>query len=92
MITLMKKIGDSFELSATDLVGYLNCHNLAALDRRWPKGSHGFASASQLASFGRIPADQNRSVVAGLGCPSLRFGQSYAEMARNRSWRDRSAA
>jgi len=29
----MKKVGDSFELSATDLVGYLNCHHLAGLDR-----------------------------------------------------------
>jgi hypothetical protein len=29
----MKKVGDSFDLSATDLVGYLNCHHLAALDR-----------------------------------------------------------
>lgn len=29
----MKKVGDSFELSATDLVGYLNCRRLAALDR-----------------------------------------------------------
>jgi hypothetical protein len=28
-----KKIGDFFELSATDLVGYLNCHHLTALDR-----------------------------------------------------------
>ena len=31
--TPMKKVGDSFELSATDLVGYLNCHHLAGLDR-----------------------------------------------------------
>ncbi len=29
----MKKVGDSFELNATDLVGYLNCHHLAGLDR-----------------------------------------------------------
>ena len=29
----MKKVGASFEFSATDLVGYLNCHHLAALDR-----------------------------------------------------------
>lgn len=31
--TLMKKSGNSFELSATDLVGYLNCHHLTGLDR-----------------------------------------------------------
>ena len=29
----MKNIGDSFELSATDLVEYLNCHHLVCLDR-----------------------------------------------------------
>ena len=29
----MRKIGDSFELSATDLVGYLHCRHLTALDR-----------------------------------------------------------
>jgi uncharacterized protein len=34
----MKKIGDSFEFSATDLVGYLNCHHLSALDRRVAEG------------------------------------------------------
>jgi uncharacterized protein len=34
----MKKAGDSFELSATDLVGYLNCHHLAALDRAVAEG------------------------------------------------------
>ena len=35
----MKKVGDSFELSATDLVGYLNCHHLAALDRAVADGA-----------------------------------------------------
>jgi len=35
----MKKAGDSFELSATDLVGYLNCHHLAALDRAVAEGA-----------------------------------------------------
>jgi uncharacterized protein len=29
----MRKVGDSFELSATDLVGYLQCRHLTALDR-----------------------------------------------------------
>ena len=29
----MKKVGDSLEFSATDLVGYLNCRHLAVLDR-----------------------------------------------------------
>jgi uncharacterized protein len=35
----MKKIGESFELSATDLVGYLNCHHLTALDRAVAEGA-----------------------------------------------------
>ena len=35
----MKKTGDSFELSASDLVGYLNCHHLAALDRAVAEGA-----------------------------------------------------
>jgi uncharacterized protein len=35
----MKKVGDSFELSATDLVGYLNCHHRAALDRAVAEGA-----------------------------------------------------
>jgi predicted RecB family nuclease len=35
----MKKAGDSFELSATDLVGYLNCHHLAELDRAVAEGA-----------------------------------------------------
>ena len=34
----MKKVGESFELSATDLVGYLNCHYLAGLDRAVANG------------------------------------------------------
>src|SRR6185437_10484422 len=37
--TSMKKVGDSFELSATDLVGYLNCHHLAGLDRAVANGT-----------------------------------------------------
>ena len=35
----MKKVGDSFELSATDLVGYLHCHHLTALDRAVVEGA-----------------------------------------------------
>lgn len=35
----MKKVGESFELSATDLVGYLNCHHLAGLDRAVANGT-----------------------------------------------------
>lgn len=35
----MKRVGDRFELSATDLVGYLNCHHLAALDRAVAEGA-----------------------------------------------------
>lgn len=35
----MKKVGSSFELSATDLVGYLNCHHLAGLDRAVTEGA-----------------------------------------------------
>ena len=35
----MKKVGDSFELSATDLVGYLHCHHLTALDRAVAEGA-----------------------------------------------------
>jgi uncharacterized protein len=35
----MKKMGDSFELSATDLVAYLNCHHLAGLDRAVAEGA-----------------------------------------------------
>jgi predicted RecB family nuclease len=35
----MKRIGQSFELSATDLVGYLNCHYLTALDRAVAEGT-----------------------------------------------------
>jgi uncharacterized protein len=34
----MKKIGVKFELSATDLVGYLHCHHLTALDRAVAEG------------------------------------------------------
>ena len=29
----MKKVGSTFEFSATDLVGHLNCHHLTSLDR-----------------------------------------------------------
>jgi uncharacterized protein len=35
----VKKIGTSFELTATDLVGYLNCHHLTALDRAVAEGA-----------------------------------------------------
>jgi predicted RecB family nuclease len=35
----MKKVGASFELTATDLVGYLNCHHLSDLDRAVAEGS-----------------------------------------------------
>jgi len=35
----MKKIGDSFQLSATDLVGYLNCRHLTELDRSVSEGT-----------------------------------------------------
>jgi uncharacterized protein len=35
----MKKVGDSFELSATDLVGYLHCHHLTVLDRAVAEGA-----------------------------------------------------
>ena len=36
--TAMKKTAASFELSATDLVGYLNCAHLSALDRAAAEG------------------------------------------------------
>jgi predicted RecB family nuclease len=35
----MKQIDDSFELSATDLVGFLNCRHLTALDRAAAQGA-----------------------------------------------------
>ncbi len=35
----MKDVGGSFELSATDLVGYLNCHHLTSLDRAVAEGA-----------------------------------------------------
>ena len=35
----MKKVGASFELTATDLVGYLNCRHLSELDRAVAEGS-----------------------------------------------------
>ena len=35
----MRKTGDSFEFSATDLVGYLNCRHLSGLDRAVAEGS-----------------------------------------------------
>jgi predicted RecB family nuclease len=34
----MKRVGNSFELSASDLVGYLNCRHLTALDRAVAEG------------------------------------------------------
>jgi len=35
----MKRSGNTFELSASDLVGFLNCHHLAALDREVAEGT-----------------------------------------------------
>ena len=35
----MKKVGASFEFSATDLVGHLNCHHLLGLDRAVAEGA-----------------------------------------------------
>jgi uncharacterized protein len=35
----MEKIGSTFRLSAGDLVGYLNCHHLTALDRAVAEGT-----------------------------------------------------
>jgi len=35
----MRKIENSFELSASDLIGYLNCRHLAALDRAVAEGT-----------------------------------------------------
>lgn len=35
----MRKAGDAFELSATDLVGYLNCRHLSALGRAVAEGN-----------------------------------------------------
>ena len=35
----MKTVGGSFELSATDLVGYLNCRHLSDLDRAVAEGA-----------------------------------------------------
>ena len=35
----MKKVGTTFEFSATDLVGHLNCHHLTALDRAVADGA-----------------------------------------------------
>ena len=39
MMNRMRKSGDTFELSATDLTGYLNCRHLAALDRAVAEGA-----------------------------------------------------
>jgi uncharacterized protein len=35
----MRKVGASFELSATDLVGYLHCHHLTVLERAVTEGA-----------------------------------------------------
>jgi uncharacterized protein len=35
----MNKVGHSFEISATDLVGYLNCRHLTGLDRAVAEGA-----------------------------------------------------
>jgi len=34
----VRKVGASFEFSATDLVGYLNCRHLTGLDRAVAEG------------------------------------------------------
>jgi hypothetical protein len=39
MLSRMKKNGGLFELSATDLVGYLNCRHLSDLDRAVAEGA-----------------------------------------------------
>jgi uncharacterized protein len=39
MMASMRRTGDSFELSASDLIGYLNCRHLAALDRAVAEGA-----------------------------------------------------
>jgi predicted RecB family nuclease len=39
MVRTMRKMGDSFELNASDLIGYLNCRHLAALDRAVAEGA-----------------------------------------------------
>lgn len=38
-VAAVKKVGASFEFSATDLVGYLNCHHLTPLDRAVAEGA-----------------------------------------------------
>jgi uncharacterized protein len=35
----MRKFGDTFQLSASDLVGHLNCRHLTALDRAVAEGA-----------------------------------------------------
>ena len=35
----MKKVGESLEFSAADLIGYLNCRHLAVLDRAVAEGA-----------------------------------------------------
>ena len=54
----MKKIGDSFQLSATDLVGYLNCHHLAGLDRA--VAERGFIEAEGLGPASADPVGTRR--------------------------------
>ena len=39
MMRNMWKTGDSFELRASGLIGYLNCRHLAALDRAVAEGA-----------------------------------------------------
>lgn len=39
MMKIVRKAGGSFELSASDLIGYLNCRHLAALDRAVAEGA-----------------------------------------------------
>jgi hypothetical protein len=38
-VRFMKKVGESLEFSATDLVGYLNCRHLVDLDRAVAEGT-----------------------------------------------------
>ena len=52
----MRKIGDAFELSATDLVGHLHCHHLTALDRAVAEGA--LAEAKGLGSLLQILSER----------------------------------
>jgi hypothetical protein len=52
----MKKVGNSFELSATDLVGHLHCRHLTALDRAVAEGALARPKVWDLRAYRRIPA------------------------------------